>query len=58
MANDNISADMVSGSEFPFLVVKYNVSGVPHTVVNEEHGIAGALPEKDFAEEIVKAIGA
>lgn len=48
---------MVSGSEFPFLVVKYNVSGVPHTVVNEEHGITGSLPEKDFAEEIVKAIG-
>jgi hypothetical protein len=57
MANDVISADMVSGSEFPFLVVKYNVSGVPHTVVNEEHGIAGALPEKEFAEEILRAIG-
>jgi len=58
MANDNISADMVSGSEFPFLVVKYNVTGVPYTVVNEEHGITGALPEKDFAEEIVQTLDA
>jgi hypothetical protein len=57
MANDTISADMVSGSEFPFLVVKYNVNGVPHTVVNEEHSIVGSLPEKEFAEEIVKAVG-
>jgi hypothetical protein len=57
MANDYITADMVEGSEFPFLVVKYNVHGVPHTVINEEHSIVGAPSEMEFAQAIIKAIG-
>jgi len=57
MASDSITADMVEGSEFSFLVVKYNVHGVPHTVINEEHSIIGAPPEMEFAQKIVKAIG-
>ena len=57
MASDHISADMVETSEFPFLAVKYNVHGVPHTVINEEHSIVGAEPEMEFAREILKAIG-
>ena len=57
MANDYITADMVEGSEFSFLVVKYNVHGVPHTVINEDHSIVGAPPEIEFAHAIVKAIG-
>jgi hypothetical protein len=57
MASDRITADMVSGSEFPFLVVKYNVNGVPHTVINEDHGFTGALPEMGLADEILKAVG-
>jgi len=48
---------MVESSEFSFLAVKYNVQGVPHTVINEEHSIAGTHPEMDFAHEILKAIG-
>jgi predicted DsbA family dithiol-disulfide isomerase len=57
MASDSITADMVEGSEFSFLVVKYNVHGVPHTVINEEHSIIGAPSETEFAQKIVKAIG-
>jgi len=57
MANDYITADMVEGSEFSFLVVKYNVHGVPHTVINEGHSIVGAQPEIEFAQTILKAIG-
>jgi len=48
---------MVDSSEFSFLAVKYNVQGVPHTVINEEHSIVGVHPEMDFAREILKAIG-
>jgi predicted DsbA family dithiol-disulfide isomerase len=48
---------MVEGSEFPFLVVKYQVHGVPHTVINEEHSVVGAPSELEFAKEILKAIG-
>jgi hypothetical protein len=48
---------MVSGSEFPFLVVKYNVNGVPHTVINEEHSIVGVGTEIETAREILKVLG-
>ncbi|UCG67866.1 MAG: thioredoxin family protein [Deltaproteobacteria bacterium] len=57
MASDHTSADMVEGSEFPFLAVKYNVQGVSHTVINEEHSVIGAPSEMEFAREILKAIG-
>ncbi|MBW1692289.1 MAG: glutaredoxin, partial [Deltaproteobacteria bacterium] len=29
MASEQITADMVEGSEFPYLINKYNVQGVP-----------------------------
>jgi len=48
---------MIGGSEFPFLVNKYNVQGVPHTVINEKHNLVGAPSEREFAKEILKAIG-
>jgi predicted DsbA family dithiol-disulfide isomerase len=57
MASDHINADMVDSSEFSFLAVKYNVHGVPHTVINEEHNIVGAESEMAFAHAVLKAIG-
>jgi len=57
MASDHITSDMVESSEFPFLTVKYNVHGVPHTVINEEHSIVGAPSEMEFVHTILKAIG-
>ena len=53
--SDMVRADMVEASEFPHLVVKYNVFGVPKTVVNEEVEFEGALPEPLFLEQVVKA---
>ncbi|MHC4251629.1 MAG: protein disulfide oxidoreductase, partial [Planctomycetota bacterium] len=57
MVSDHIRGDMVEGSEFPHLVVKYGVQGVPHTVINEEHSFVGALPEAEAAKAVLKAIG-
>jgi glutaredoxin-like protein len=57
MASANITADMVETSEFPHLAVKYNVQGVPHTVINEDHSVIGPKPEIDFAKEVLAAIG-
>jgi len=53
--SDMVRADMVEASEFPHRVVKYNVFGVPKTVVNEEVEFEGALPEPLFLEQVVKA---
>ncbi len=57
MASDHIRGDMVEGTEFPHLVVKYGVQGVPHTVINEEHSFVGAQPEAEAAKAVLKAIG-
>jgi len=57
MASDQITADMIEGSEFPFLINKYNVQGVPHTVINEKQSVIGAHKDVDLVKEILKAIG-
>jgi hypothetical protein len=56
LASDNIVADMVETSTFPHLVNKYNVKGVPHTVINEEESVVGAVPETELAQKIVATI--
>jgi alkyl hydroperoxide reductase subunit F len=35
--NDRIRADMVEASEFPDVIKRYDVKGVPRTVINEVH---------------------
>ena len=53
--NPSITADMVEMTEFPQLVQKYDVMGVPKTIVNEEFSIEGAQPEKAFSEYVKMA---
>ncbi len=50
--NPFITADMVEITEFPDLVQKYDVMGVPKTIINEEFSIEGAYPEKAFSEYV------
>jgi len=47
---------MVETSEFPHLTMRYNVRGVPRTVVNEETFIEGAMPEPVFLERALEAL--
>lgn len=51
-----IRADMVEASEFPHLVNKYHIFGVPKTVINESVSLEGAVPEKVFLENVLRAI--
>jgi glutaredoxin-like protein len=44
-ASAKVTADMVEATEFPQLSYKYNVMGVPRTVINEDIHIEGAVPE-------------
>lgn len=57
MANEHISADMVELSEFPHIAVKYSVQGVPKIVINEQHSLVGSVPDNEFAQAVLKAIG-
>lgn len=55
MANDFIGACVYEASEFPHLVQRYSVMGVPKTVFNEELNVEGAIPEKSFLNNVLKA---
>jgi glutaredoxin-like protein len=54
MANPHITARMVDIPEFPELAVKYNIQGVPHTVINEEFSVSGAVPDMQLAKKLVE----
>ncbi len=56
LVNKRITADMVEASEFQDLAMKYQVMGVPKTVINEKFAQEGAAPEKMIMDLIRKAI--
>lgn len=57
IASDNVRADMVEATEFPHLAMKYNVMGVPRTVINETEFVEGAVPERMLLSAIRTAVG-
>ncbi len=56
VAKEQIRADMIEVVEFPHVAAKCGVVSVPKTVVTETFFIEGALPEKQFAEQVMKAV--
>ncbi|MBZ5552897.1 MAG: thioredoxin family protein [Acidobacteriia bacterium] len=54
--NDFITSDMVEVNEYPDLVRRYQVRGVPKTVVNDTVEFVGALPEAEFVAQVLKGI--
>ena len=58
MVNDNIKGHMIEATEFPELSAKYNVSGVPKTVINSGKGeYVGAYPDDNAIDEVIKSLG-
>jgi len=55
MESDLVRADMVDVGEFPHLGQKYNVMGLPKTVINEKTEFLGAVPEELFVQQVVVA---
>ena len=56
MESDLIRADMVEAVEFPHLSVKYQVQGVPRTVINETVHVEGAVPEPMLMTKLKEAV--
>jgi hypothetical protein len=52
-----VTSIIVEASEYPDLVRRYRVSGVPKTMVNGEVEILGARPEEDFVRAAIGAAG-
>jgi hypothetical protein len=57
MENPFIKAQMIEANEFYDLSMRYNVSGVPQTTINDGEGIIlGAVPEEYMLQEIMRVI--
>jgi glutaredoxin-like protein len=54
--NEHISADVIEASEFIDLAQRYQIQGVPKTIINEQHSFVGALPEPRVLQEILHAL--
>jgi predicted DsbA family dithiol-disulfide isomerase len=52
-----IQADMIEANEFYDIAMRYNVSGVPLTTINDDLGVVlGAVPEEYLVQEIKRII--
>ena len=57
LESEMVTAEGVEAMEFPELVSRFSVSGVPHTIINAGAGtFIGAAPENYLVEEIKKAL--
>jgi len=57
MESDLIQAEMVEATEFPELSQKYNISGVPNTIINHGAGsVVGGVPEGMLVQELEKLL--
>ncbi|HIE38830.1 MAG TPA: glutaredoxin [Anaerolineales bacterium] len=56
IASPHVRADMVEAMEFPHLAVRYQVMGVPRTVINETVHLEGAAPEPMVLEKLQEAL--
>ena len=53
-----VRADIVEATEFPDLVTRYAVRGVPKTIVNDRLFIEGAVPESELLAAVNQATAA
>ena len=52
MASDKVRAEVIDAEEFPALSQRYQVSGVPKTMLNYQTEFVGAAPEGFVLEQI------
>jgi predicted DsbA family dithiol-disulfide isomerase len=57
-ANPNITSFAVEATEYPDLARRYQVSGVPKTVIDDRVEILGALPQDAFIEQALSGLTA
>ncbi len=53
-----VTADVIEAGEFPELAARYGVEAVPSLVVNGRLALAGARPDRQLVEKVLRASGA
>ena len=56
LESDLVTADGVGVNEYPDMATKYQVMGVPRTVINETITFEGAVPELMLVQELMKKV--
>src|SRR6266508_6670433 len=57
ITSSKVHSLVVEANEFGQLSQRFEVQGVPRTVVNRARGFVGALPEKGFVESVLQLAG-
>ena len=57
IASRQVSTICVEASEFPQLAQRFDVQGVPRTIVNRSGAFVGALPEARFVSGVLDLAG-
>ena len=55
LESPKVITDIVEIQEFPELVRRYAVMGVPKTVINDKVRITGAVPENELLRRVLQA---
>jgi glutaredoxin-like protein len=56
IASSMISAEMIEATEFPHLMIKEQVMGVPKVIVTGYGAFEGALPEPLFVDKVIELV--
>ena len=51
-----MTADVIDVREFPDVAQRYNVWGVPKTIINEQVSVDGAVPEARLLAMVLDAV--
>ncbi|MBN1802660.1 MAG: thioredoxin family protein [Candidatus Lokiarchaeota archaeon] len=54
LSKGKIKVEIIDTNMNPDLAIKYNVQGVPHTVINEKDQLIGAFTPQDLLEKLTK----
>jgi glutaredoxin-like protein len=54
LMNQNVDAEMIEAQTFNEISTKFNVSGVPKIIINDEYELVGNQPIEAFIEEMKK----
>lgn len=57
LGSERVSAEIVEANEYPDLAQRYQVYGVPLTIVDDGAAIEGAVPEAKLLEAVLAAGG-
>jgi hypothetical protein len=57
VASERVEAECIEATQFPELSQRYRVMAVPKIVINDRVEFEGALPEQQFLDAVLRAVG-